>query len=60
VSNAKTWLSAAMTNEANCADALSSTGAAVSPAARELIAGVVMAKQYTSIALSFVNTIPVS
>ncbi|XP_040383886.1 pectinesterase inhibitor 10-like [Oryza brachyantha] len=60
LSNAKTWLSAAMTNEATCADELGSTGAAVSPAAREVIAGVVTARQYTSIALSFVNAIPLS
>ncbi|KAF0888053.1 hypothetical protein E2562_009634 [Oryza meyeriana var. granulata] len=60
VSNTKTWLSAAMTNEAACADGLGSTGATVSPAAREVIAGVVTAKQYTSIALSFVNAIPLS
>uniref|UniRef100_A0A0D9XIB7 Pectinesterase inhibitor domain-containing protein n=1 Tax=Leersia perrieri TaxID=77586 RepID=A0A0D9XIB7_9ORYZ len=60
VSNAKTWLSAAMTNEASCADGLGSAGAAASPAARDVVAGVVTAKQYTSIALSFVNAIPIA
>ncbi|KAG8095378.1 hypothetical protein GUJ93_ZPchr0012g19386 [Zizania palustris] len=60
MSNAKTWLSAAMTNEATCADGLGFSGAAVSPAAREVIAEVVTAKQYTSIAMSLVNAIPLS
>jgi pectinesterase inhibitor-like protein len=59
ISNAQTWLSAAMTNEATCADGIGVVGAAMSPAAREVVIGVVSAKERTSIALALVNGIPV-
>ncbi|XP_066341526.1 pectinesterase 3-like [Miscanthus floridulus] len=60
VSNAKTWLSAAMANEGTCADGLVEAGAAAasSPAGKEVTAGVATAKQYTSNALALVNGIP--
>ncbi|GJM84724.1 hypothetical protein PR202_ga00421 [Eleusine coracana subsp. coracana] len=51
ISNAQTWLSAAMTNEATCADGLGAAGGEVS---REIAS----AKEHTSIALALVNGIP--
>ena len=61
VSNAKTWLSAAMANEGTCADGLVEAGAAAasSSAGKEVTAGVAAVKQYTSNALALVNGIPV-
>jgi len=61
VSNAKTWLSAAMANEGTCADGLVEAGAAAAslPAGKEVTAGVAAVKQYTSNALALVNGIPV-
>ncbi|KAF8643681.1 hypothetical protein HU200_066741 [Digitaria exilis] len=56
VSNAQTWLSASMTNEATCTDGI---GVAASLAAREVVIGVVRAKESTNIALALVNGIPV-
>ncbi|CAL5028881.1 unnamed protein product [Urochloa decumbens] len=53
ISNAQTWLSASMTNEATCADG-------VGVAAREVVIGVVAARERTSVALALVNGIPVS
>ncbi|KAL6640296.1 hypothetical protein ACP70R_022145 [Stipagrostis hirtigluma subsp. patula] len=58
ISNAQTWLSAAMTNEATCADGLGAAGPAKSPAARDVVIGVVSAKEHTSIALALVNGMP--
>ncbi|CAN6288431.1 unnamed protein product [Urochloa humidicola] len=58
VSNAKTWLSAAMTDEGTCGDGLEEAGATASPAGKEVAAGVVSVKQYTSNALALVNGIP--
>ncbi|KAL6630547.1 hypothetical protein ACP70R_028620 [Stipagrostis hirtigluma subsp. patula] len=58
VSNAKTWLSAAMTNEGTCADGLQEDGAAESSAGKEIGAGVACVRQYTSNALALVNGIP--
>ncbi|PUZ39651.1 hypothetical protein GQ55_9G348100 [Panicum hallii var. hallii] len=58
VSNAKTWLSAAMTNEGTCADGLEEAGATASPTRKEVTAGVVSVKQFTSNALALVNGIP--
>ncbi|CAL5075646.1 unnamed protein product [Urochloa decumbens] len=58
VSNAKTWLSAAMTDEGTCSDGLEEAGATASPAGKEVTAGVVSVKQYTSNALALVNGIP--
>jgi len=60
VSNAKTWLSAAMANEGTCADGLVEAGAAAasSSAGKEVTAGVAAVKQYTSNALALVNGIP--
>jgi len=57
VSNAKTWLSAAMANEGTCADGLVEAGAAAA-AGKEVTAGVAAVKQYTSNALALVNGIP--
>jgi pectinesterase inhibitor-like protein len=60
ISNAQTWLSASMTNEATCADGLADTGAAASsPVAREVLVAVVGAKELTSNALALVRGIPV-
>lgn len=59
VSNAKTWLSAAMTNVGTCADGLEEAGATASPGGTEVTAGVVSVRQYTSNALALVNGIPV-
>ncbi|XP_066335775.1 21 kDa protein-like [Miscanthus floridulus] len=61
VSNAKTWLSAAMANEGTCADGLVEAGAAAasSSSGKEVTAGVAAVKQYTSNALALVNGIPV-
>jgi pectinesterase inhibitor-like protein len=59
VSNAKTWLSAAMANEGTCADGLVEAGAAASSAGKEVTAGVATVKQYTGNALALVNGIPV-
>ncbi|KAL6643583.1 hypothetical protein ACP70R_018349 [Stipagrostis hirtigluma subsp. patula] len=58
VSNAKTWLSAAMTNEGTCADGLEEAGAEETPAGKEVNDGVSGVKQYTSNALALVNGIP--
>lgn len=58
VSNAKTWLSAAMTNEDTCAQGLDEAGATASPAGKETTTGVVTVEQYTSNALALVNGIP--
>ncbi|CAN6283666.1 unnamed protein product [Urochloa humidicola] len=58
VSNAKTWLSAAMTDEGTCADGLEEAGATASPAGKEVTTGVVSVRQYTSNALALVNGIP--
>ncbi|KAL6623247.1 hypothetical protein ACP70R_033126 [Stipagrostis hirtigluma subsp. patula] len=58
VSNAKTWLSAAMTNEGTCADGLEEAGAEETPAGKEVNDGVASVKQYTSNALALVNGIP--
>ncbi|XP_062200503.1 pectinesterase inhibitor 10-like [Phragmites australis] len=54
ISNAQTWLSAAMSNEATCADGLGTAGPATSPVSGE----VVSAKEHTNIALALVNGIP--
>lgn len=60
ISNAQTWLSASMTNEATCEDGLAVTGAAASPlVARDVVILVVRAKELTSIALALVRGIPV-
>lgn len=60
ISNAQTWLSASMTNEATCADGVAATGAAASsPVAREVVMAVVRARELTSIALALVYGIPV-
>ncbi|OEL15737.1 hypothetical protein BAE44_0023247 [Dichanthelium oligosanthes] len=60
ISNAQTWLSASMTNEATCADGIGVAGDAVSsPAAMEVVIGVVRARENTSVALALVNGIPV-
>ncbi|XP_062200166.1 21 kDa protein-like [Phragmites australis] len=58
VSNAKTWLSAAMTNEGTCTDGLEEAGAAASLAGKEVTAGVASVRQYTSNSLALVNGIP--
>ncbi|TVU31252.1 hypothetical protein EJB05_22933, partial [Eragrostis curvula] len=58
VSNAQTWLSAAMTNEVTCADGLVAAGVAASPASGEVVMGVVSARELTSIALALVNGMP--
>ncbi|KAL6899897.1 hypothetical protein ACP4OV_006555 [Aristida adscensionis] len=59
VSNARTWLSAAMANEVTCADALAvGAGPAASPTARDVVIGVARVKEHTSIALALVNDIP--
>ncbi|RCV43317.1 hypothetical protein SETIT_9G284200v2 [Setaria italica] len=58
VSNAKTWLSAAMTNVGTCADGLDEAGATASPGGKEVTAGIVSVGQYTSNALALVNGIP--
>ncbi|KAJ1269235.1 hypothetical protein BS78_07G195300 [Paspalum vaginatum] len=60
ISNAQTWLSASMTNEATCSDGLALSGAtAASLTVRQVAIGVVSAKEQTSIALALVNGIPV-
>ncbi|TVU31277.1 hypothetical protein EJB05_22958, partial [Eragrostis curvula] len=58
VSNAKTWLSAAITNEGTCADGIEEAGIRESPSGKEVDAGVASVKQHTSIALALVNGIP--
>lgn len=60
LSNAKTWLSAAMTNEGTCSDGFEDAGAAAtaSPAGKEVAAGVASVTQHTSNALALVNGIP--
>uniref|UniRef100_A0A0E0M639 Pectinesterase inhibitor domain-containing protein n=1 Tax=Oryza punctata TaxID=4537 RepID=A0A0E0M639_ORYPU len=60
VSNVKTWLSAAITNEGTCTDGFEEAGeaAAASPAGKEVAARVARVKQHTSIALALVNGIP--
>ncbi|TKV95351.1 hypothetical protein SEVIR_9G358100v4 [Setaria viridis] len=55
VDDARTWLSAAMTNEDTCADGLCPRKSAPAPVRAELRARVRRAKQYTSIALTLVN-----
>ncbi|CAN6312192.1 unnamed protein product [Urochloa humidicola] len=55
VDDARTWLSAAMTNEDTCADCLRPRKSAPAPVRAELSASVRRAKQYTSIALALVN-----
>ncbi|CAN6300403.1 unnamed protein product [Urochloa humidicola] len=55
VDDARTWLSAAMTNEDTCADGLRPRKSAPAPVRAELLARVRRAKQYTSIALALVN-----
>ncbi|KAL6854346.1 hypothetical protein ACP4OV_019249 [Aristida adscensionis] len=57
VSNARTWLSAAMTDEGTCTDGLEEAGAVESPAGKEVAAGVATVKQFTSIALALVGGI---
>ncbi|KAJ1265104.1 hypothetical protein BS78_08G053100 [Paspalum vaginatum] len=58
VDNAKTWLSAAMTNEGTCADGLDEGGGATAvPAGKEVMACVASVRQYTSNALALVNGI---
>ena len=59
IANAQTWLSASMANEATCADGITVAGAAASLAAREVVIGVLSAKEHTTIALALVNGIPV-
>ncbi|CAL4991039.1 unnamed protein product [Urochloa decumbens] len=61
VSNTQTWLSASMTNEATCADGfgVAAGSSAMSVAAREVVIGVVAARERTSVALALVNGIPV-
>ncbi|GJM90902.1 hypothetical protein PR202_ga07225 [Eleusine coracana subsp. coracana] len=56
LSNAKTWLSAAITNEGTCADGINEAGAAA--VSTSLDAGVAESRQHTSIALALVNGIP--
>lgn len=58
VSNAKTWLSAAITNEGTCANGIEEAGAVESPHGKEVSAGVAKVRQHTSIALALVNGIP--
>jgi pectinesterase inhibitor-like protein len=55
VDDARTWLSAAMTDEDTCADGLRPRKSAPAPVRAELRASVRRAKQYTSIALALVN-----
>uniref|UniRef100_A0A0D9XIG1 Pectinesterase inhibitor domain-containing protein n=1 Tax=Leersia perrieri TaxID=77586 RepID=A0A0D9XIG1_9ORYZ len=55
VSDARTWLSAAMTYEDTCADALRPARSVPSPVRAELRAGVRRAMQHTSIALALVH-----
>uniref|UniRef100_A0A8I7B6B6 Pectinesterase inhibitor domain-containing protein n=1 Tax=Hordeum vulgare subsp. vulgare TaxID=112509 RepID=A0A8I7B6B6_HORVV len=55
ISNAQTWLSAAMTNEATCAEELAPWGAGAAAAAKELVARTVVAMESTSVALALVN-----
>jgi pectinesterase inhibitor-like protein len=57
ISNAQTWLSAAMTNEVTCAEGLAPWGGA-SAAAKALVDGAVAAMQSTSVALTMVNGMP--
>jgi LCP family protein required for cell wall assembly len=57
ISNAQTWLSAAMSNEVTCAEGLAPWGGA-SPAAKALVDGAVDAMQSTSVALTMVNGMP--
>ena len=59
IANAQTWLSASMTNEATCVDGIGLAGAAASPVAREVVIGVLSAREHTTIALALVNGIPV-
>lgn len=59
VINVQTWLSASIANEVMCADGIGVAGAAASLAARELVIGVLSAKEHTTIALALVNGIPV-
>ncbi|XP_020199275.1 pectinesterase inhibitor 10-like [Aegilops tauschii subsp. strangulata] len=56
ISNAQTWLSAAMANEATCTEELAPWGGGA--AAKELVAGTVIAMQSTSVALALVNGMP--
>ncbi|KAM3335149.1 hypothetical protein ACQJBY_029522 [Aegilops geniculata] len=56
ISNAQTWLSAAMANEATCTEELAPWGAAA--AAKELVARTVIAMESTSVALALVNGMP--
>ncbi|CAL4915132.1 unnamed protein product [Urochloa decumbens] len=55
VGDARTWLSAAMTNEDTCAEGISPRKSAPAPVRAELRARVRRAKQYTSIALALVS-----
>uniref|UniRef100_A0A0E0KG91 Pectinesterase inhibitor domain-containing protein n=1 Tax=Oryza punctata TaxID=4537 RepID=A0A0E0KG91_ORYPU len=55
VRDAQTWLSAAMTYEDTCADALRPATSAPTPVRAELRAGVRRAMQHTSIALALVH-----
>ena len=57
ISNAQTWLSAAMTNEATCAEGLAPWGGA-SAAAKDLVPWALAAMQSTSVALTLVNAMP--
>ncbi|KAK3152772.1 hypothetical protein QOZ80_2BG0163340 [Eleusine coracana subsp. coracana] len=57
LSNAKTWLSAAITNEGTCADGIKEAGAAAGKVV-DVDAGVAESRQHTSIALALVNGIP--
>ncbi|KAF7032584.1 hypothetical protein CFC21_043743 [Triticum aestivum] len=56
ISNAQTWLSAAMANEATCTEGLAPWGAAA--VAKELVARTVIAMESTSVALALVNGMP--